>query len=49
MAKGRVSGVNACREIAENIPQKSRMPVIFGGRARKLNNVPEMAADRATL
>jgi hypothetical protein len=30
MAKGQVSGVNGCHEIAENIPQKSRVPVMFG-------------------
>jgi hypothetical protein len=29
MANGQVSGVNACREIAENIPQSSHRPVTF--------------------
>jgi hypothetical protein len=30
MAKGQVSGVNACREIAGKFPHRSHTPVMFG-------------------
>jgi hypothetical protein len=44
-----VRGVNGRHEIAENIPQRSRAPVTFRWARVQINNVPEMAADRATL